>query len=208
MMKLFVSGTNTNVGKTYITTKIAKKLIEKNITTTIIKPIETGVNKIPLDANLHVKNQSIKYNIDDICFYKFELPASPFVADTKNIINLDSMKDKIHNLEKKCNILIIEGAGGLFVPIKQNYFMIDLIKDLNAFCLLVGDSKLGCINNILSAREILKQRKIDFISIVNIFDESDFLKISYSFIKTLDKNFVYQLEEINLINYIINYNNK
>lgn len=202
-MKVFISGTNTNVGKTFITNKISKALMQKNIIVSIAKPIETGVDDIAQDCSLHIENQSIKYNVKDICFYQFSLPASPFVADRGNIIDIDYIKQKLEMLEKNCDILIIEGAGGLFVPIKKDYFMVDLIKDLDAFCLLVCSSKLGCINDILSSRMILDGYKINFASIVNIFDENNFLEISYPYIKLLNKNFIYQMEEEKVLELLI-----
>ncbi|RAX51782.1 dethiobiotin synthase [Helicobacter sp. 16-1353] len=201
-MKLFISGTNTDVGKTFITNNIAKALMQKNLIISIAKPIETGVVTIPQDSTLHMQNQSIKYNIEDICFYQFKIPASPFVADKKNTIDINHIKQKLENLEKKCDILIIEGAGGLFVPIKKDYFMIDLIKDLDAFCFLVASSKLGCINDIIISRMMLEKYHIDFISIVNIFNKNEFLEISYPYIKYLDRNFMYQMEKEKVINFI------
>ncbi len=201
-MKIFISGTNTNVGKTFITNKIAMNLINKGIKIGISKPIETGVIDIPLDAMLHLKTQNIKCNINDICFYQFSLPASPFVADKENIIDVQRIKINLNKLEKKCDILLIEGAGGLFVPIKKDYFMIDLIKELNTFCFIVSDSKLGCINNLISSRKILGQYNINFKSIVNIFND-DFMKTSYPFVKTLDNNFIYQFQEKEIIEFIL-----
>lgn len=201
-MKIFISGTNTDVGKTYITNKIAINLIQKGLKIIISKPIETGVLETPLDAMLHLKTQNIKCNINDICFYQFSLPASPFVADKENIIDIQRIKINLNKLEKKCDILLIEGAGGLFVPIKKDYFMIDLIKDLDAFCFLISDSKLGCINNIISARKLLTNYDIKFKSIINLLND-DFMQTSYPFIKILDDNFIYQLQQKEIIEFIL-----
>ncbi len=201
-MKIFISGTNTDVGKTYITNKIAINLIQKGLKIIISKPIETGVLETPLDAMLHLKTQNIQCSINDICFYQFTIPASPFVADKKNIINIEEIISKLNALEKRSNILLIEGAGGLFVPIKKDYFMIDLIKDLDAFCFLISDSKLGCINNIISARKLLTNYDIKFKSIINLLND-DFMKTSYPFIKILDDNFIYQLQQKEIIEFIL-----
>lgn len=201
-MKIFISGTNTDVGKTYITNKIANNLITMGLKISISKPIETGVVDIPTDATFHLKTQNNR-NIDDICFYQFKLPASPFVADENSIIDINLIKTKLDALERDCDILLIEGAGGLFVPIKENYFMIDLIKDLNAFCLLIGDANLGCINNIISARKLLEDYNIEFLSIINIFDNNDFMQISYPFIKRLDNNFIFRFQEKEIMEFIL-----
>ncbi len=199
-MIIFISGTNTNVGKTYITTKIAKLLVKKGFNVSIAKPIETGVETIPLDTTIYARIQN--KCIDEICFYQFSLPSAPFIADKNNIIDINTLKMRIKALEKQCDILLVEGAGGLFVPIKQEYFMLDLIKDLDAFCIVVSDSRIGCISNIISARTILDSRYINFISVINIVENDNFMEISYPFIKLLDRNFIFQMQENELIDSI------
>lgn len=202
-MILFVSGTGTNVGKTTINMRLNTTLMQKGFHIISLKPIETGVDKIPQDAMLHSQNQSKKKEISEVCFYTFNLPASPFVADYNNIIDIKSLESRIKELEKHCDMLIIEGAGGLFVPIKKDYFFIDLIKDLNAFCLLVSSDKLGCINEILVHNEALKSRQIPFINIINLFNKIDFLKISYPFLKHIPNLFVFQMQENELVEFLI-----
>ncbi|RDU64096.1 dethiobiotin synthase [Helicobacter sp. MIT 14-3879] len=202
-MIIFISGTGTGIGKTFINIKINQALIKKGYKICSLKPIETGVIKQPQDAILHKKNQSNKLKLDDICFYTFSTPSSPFVADINNIIDINLLKQKVKSLEKQYDIVLIEGAGGLFVPIKKNYFFIDLIKELESICFLICSDKLGCINEILVHREALKNRNIKFISIINLFNESSFLEISYPFLKDLDNNFIFQMQEKELLDYIL-----
>lgn len=238
-MIIFISGTGTNIGKTYINMRLNALLMGRNLNIISIKPIETGVdsNIVPQDALLHAQNQSTKKDIKDICFYTFALPSAPFVADSQGEIDLDFLKRKIFALEKECDILMIEGAGGLFVPIKKDYFFIDLIKDLGreslesieskgeskslessespeskaqshesnphkCLCALISNDKLGCIDAILSHREALERRNIEFISIVNVFDESQFLQISYPFLRDLERNFIFQTQEREILDFI------
>lgn len=242
-MIIFISGTGTNIGKTYINMRLNVLLMERGYNIISIKPIETGVgtNDLPCDALLHAQNQSTKKDIKDICFYTFALPSAPFVADSQGEIDLDFLKRKIFALEKECNILMIEGAGGLFVPIKKDYFFIDLIKDLGGevresleskgesksqksheshesleskaheshkcLCALISNDKLGCIDAILSHREALERRNIDFISIVNVFDESQFLQISYPFLRDLERNFIFQTQGNEILDFIAKFIN-
>ena len=275
-MIIFVSGTGTSVGKTYINMKLNALLMARGFEIISIKPIETGVeansacgdffsanvrnaNILPQDALLHAQNQSTKKDIKDICFYTFSLPAAPFVADLQGEIDLDFLKRKIFALEKQCDILLIEGAGGLFVPIKKDYFFIDLIKDLGCessdlgdsceskgeskslespesksqkshdsreshklpeskaesishnprkcLCALISDDKLGCIDLLLSHREALERRDIAFISIVNVFNESQFLQISYPFLRHLERNFIFQTQEGEILDFIAKFIN-
>lgn len=201
-MKIFISGSSTGVGKTYISLQIANRLRKKNLKIISAKPIETGVLNEPLDAKKHaLKN---KCSISDICFYQFLLPSAPFVADSKNIIDINFIKQILNELEKSCDILLIEGAGGLFVPIKKDYFMLDLIQDLNAFCLLVCGGKLGCINEILSAQYILKNHNIHFKTIINLRkNDKDFSQISKPFIDLLDDIFILPSDLMRLESFLI-----
>lgn len=242
-MIVFISGTGTNIGKTYINMRLNALLMGRGYKIISIKPIETGVkaNDLPQDALLHAQNQSSKKDIKDICFYTFALPAAPFVADSQGEIDLDFLKNKIFALEKQCDILMIEGAGGLFVPIKKDYFFIDLIKDLGCeslesleskgesgesieskslespeskshkprkyLCALISSDKLGCIDAILSHTEALERRNIDFISIVNVFDEAQFLQVSYPFLRDLKRNFVFQTQGNEILDFITKFIN-
>ena len=235
-MIVFISGTGTGIGKTYINMRLNALLMERNLNIISIKPIETGVraNDLPQDALLHAQNQSSKKDISEICFYTFALPAAPFVADSQGEIDLVFLKNKIRALEKQCDILMIEGAGGLFVPIKKDYFFIDLIKDLGCeslesleskaespeskakspeskprkcLCVLISNDKLCCIDAILSHTEALERRNIDFISIVNVFDEAQFLQVSYPFLRDLKRNFVFQTQEREILDFITKFIN-
>ncbi len=188
MKSLFVTATNTDIGKTYTTLKLIKLLGEANISVGICKPIETGVLDEPLDAALlleQVKKYNKKFqelNPKDITAYTFTTPSAPFCADTNRVIEIKTIIDKIEELKKLCDFLIIEGAGGLFVPIQSEYFMIDLIKELNIKTLLVTPSKLGCINDTLLSIEALKSRDIDFDWAVNLFEDIEsFSKVTQPF---------------------------
>ena len=179
MKPLFVTATNTNVGKTYTTLELIKSFSAQGIVVGVCKPIETGVEKEPLDAKLlleAVQKHNPKFKDlkpRDITAYTFSLPAAPFCADHEKTIKIKVIKDKITELQKLCDLLIIEGAGGLMVPITKEYKMIDLAKDLNLNTLLVTPSKLGCINDTLLSIEALKAQNISFDWCVNVFEDRD-----------------------------------
>jgi dethiobiotin synthetase len=179
MKPLFVTATNTSVGKTYTTVKLIESFAKQGISVGTCKPIETGVESEPLDAK-SLLNTVKEYNDNfrefqpiDITAYTFELPSAPFCADLKQIIEIEKIKSKIYELQKLCDLLIIEGAGGLMVPITQNYKMIDLAKALNLHTLLVTPSKLGCINDTLLSMDALKKYDIPFDWCVNLYEDRD-----------------------------------
>jgi len=185
---LFITATNTNVGKTYTSLQLIKKLSYQGIKVGVCKPIETGIKDVPLDAQAllcGVQKYNHQFNSltpEDITAFIFKLPAAPYCADTNHTISIDKIKEKIDELSRKCDLLIVEGAGGVLVPITDNYYMIDLISELNALTLLITPSRLGCINETLLSMEALKKRNIDFDWCVNLHEDKDsFSKVTQPF---------------------------
>jgi len=185
MQPLFITATGTNVGKTYTTLTLIKALASHGLRVGVFKPIETGVAHTPPDATILLEACQ-KVNSDfkdltplDITAYTFALPAAPFCADIQSKIDISQIFEKYDALSKRCDLLLIEGAGGLMVPIIRNYMIIDLIQDLNAKTLLVTPSRLGCINETLLSIEALKVRNINFDWCVNLYEErEDFAKVT------------------------------
>ncbi|HIP28495.1 MAG TPA: dethiobiotin synthase [Sulfurovum sp.] len=179
VQSLFITATNTNVGKTHTTLKLIEAFASQGFRVGVFKPIETGVTDIAPDAtilleacqkvNEHFKSLSPK----DICAYTFALPAAPFCADIEQTISIQHIIDKHNELAKLCDILLVEGAGGLMVPITKEYMMINLIKDLNAKTLLVTPSRLGCINDTILSILALKTFDIDFDWCVNVYEDKE-----------------------------------
>ncbi len=186
---LFISATNTNIGKTYASALLLKYYTNKGLKVGYFKPFETGVINTPSDGtsmlNLAKKlNPNFNVNINDVVPYQFNLPAAPYIAKKNVIIDLEFLKEKKQYLESLCDILIIEGAGGLMVPIFENFFIIDLIKEFNSKTILICPSKLGCINDILLSVEALKARQISYKCYINLYEnDNDFKIISQAFLK-------------------------
>jgi dethiobiotin synthetase len=185
MASLFITATGTNIGKTHTTLKLINAYAKNGLSVGVFKPIETGVEGEPMDAKalLEACQKVNPYFADltptDICAYTFSLPAAPFCADTKQEIKLEKIFEKYEELSKRCDVLLVEGAGGLMVPITQTYKMIDLAKELACPVLLVTPSRLGCINDTLLSIEALKSRDIDFDWCVNLHeDKESFAKVT------------------------------
>jgi dethiobiotin synthetase len=175
---IFITATNTDIGKTYTNTMLIKHLAKKGLRVGIYKPIETGVDTTPLDGSL-LYNEVCKVNsdfkklfIDDIVTYQFKLPASVYVAKECEI-DLKLIKEHIKYLKNYCDILLIEGAGGLMVPIERDFFMVDFIEYLDAKALLVTSSKLGSINDTLLSIDKLKSHSIDYEWVINLHKDID-----------------------------------
>jgi len=182
MQTLFITATGTNVGKTHTTLKLIEALAAQGRKVGVFKPIETGVTGTPPDAALLLQtcqktNEDFKaFTAEDITAYTFSLPAAPFCADRSHHITLQHIIDKYEALAERCDILLVEGAGGLMVPITQEYMMINLIKELNAKTLLVTPSRLGCINDTLLSILALRTFNIDFDWCVNLYEDKENFK--------------------------------
>ena len=185
---LFISATNTDVGKTYACEKFLNYFTKAGLKVGYFKPFETGVVDFPLDGSKMLEltkklNPTFNVTINDVVPYQFELPAAPYVAKGNTIIDIDFLKEKKKYLEQFCDVLIIEGAGGLMVPIEKDLFIIDLIKEFNCEAILITPSKLGCINDTLLSINALKAKNIDFDFYINLYhDINSFEKVSKPFL--------------------------
>ena len=188
MQTLFVTATGTGVGKTRATLKLIDALAQKGLRVGVCKPVETGVDTEPEDATRllmavqRVNPAFCDLKPADLCAYTFPLPAAPFCADTARRIEKREIFDKISELSGLCDLLLIEGAGGLMVPVTEDWFMIDLIRELEAHTLLVTPSRLGCINETLLSLEALERRKIPHDWCVNLHeDAAEFPEVTQPF---------------------------
>lgn len=185
---IFITATNTDVGKTYACEKFLRYFAKAGLKVGYFKPCETGVIDFPLDGmkmlNLVKElNPSFKADIFDVVPYQFKLPAAPYVAKEDITIDINYLKEKKKFLESMCDVLIIEGAGGLMVPIEKDLFIIDLIKIFESEAFLITPSKLGCINDTLLSINALKSKNIDFEFFINLYlDIDSFEKVSKPFL--------------------------
>jgi len=189
MKEIFITATNTDIGKTYAAELFLKYYAKKGLKVGYFKPIETGVINSPLDGmkmlNLTKElNPDFNLSINDVVPYQFELPAAPYVAKKDKDIDIDFIIEKKNYLKNFCDILIIEGAGGLLVPIKKDFFIIDLIKKLQTKAILICPSRLGSINDSLLSMEALKNRDINFDWYINLYEDKDsFSEVTLPFYK-------------------------
>ena len=201
--RIFITATNTNIGKTYATALLLKEFAAMGLRVGVFKPIETGVEDTPLDGkklfDLAKKlNPSLKaLSLDTIVPYQFRLPAAPYVAKKEVKIKLEYLTEKLHVIEEYCDIVLIEGAGGLMVPVEDDLFMVDLISYFEASVLLVVPSRLGSINDTLLSRHLLESRNIPYIWAINLYeDKESFEEVTAPFYKN---NFLTLQNDIKVI---------
>ena len=152
----FITGTDTGVGKTFVTAGIAAVLKERGVNVGVMKPVETGCAEKdrelePQDA-LYLKNAAgVSDELDLINPYRFKACLAPSIAsklEGKNI-DLNRIKECYDTLASKHSLMLVEGAGGLLTPINEAYTVADLIKLLNLPIIIIAASRLGTINHTL-----------------------------------------------------------
>ena len=177
--RIFITATNTEIGKTYTTIKLMHALTAMGLNVGVIKPIETGVEEQPADGErllCELKQLNPKawaLEIDDIVPVRMKLPAAPFVAAQGIAIAWEAIDRTIEAMEALCDVLLIEGAGGLLVPVDAQTDMIDLISRYHAKALLVSHCLLGCINDTRLSLEALQKRKIPHEWVLNCREGDD-----------------------------------
>ena len=151
---IFITGTSTDVGKTYIGVRLIKEL--STLGFIAFKPIETGCirkNKIliPADSSKYFQALNKKVTLDDINPYRFIEPISPYLAIKREgkRIYLKNYLNKFHELAKSSSVLV-EGAGGAFSPLALDGLNIDMMKLIKSFNILVVKDELGCISSTIA----------------------------------------------------------
>ena len=198
---VFITGTDTSVGKSIFTAFLALSYLEKGKTVAISKPIQTGS---PKDTDF-LKNLTGN-NIPIFNTYSFDLPAAPSVASTHEgkTIEIKKIISDIRELENKFDVVLVEGIGGIAVPITQHviarsvsdeaisktlgrlprrdfvpprndvnsYLVSDLIKDLNYPVIIVSRPTLGTINHTVLTIELAKQKSLQILGfVISGYDE-------------------------------------
>lgn len=152
----FITGTDTGVGKTVVTAAIIKALHAMKVKAAAMKPIETGCRIIdnlpfPSDGMFLKETALMDEDISQITPYCFETPAAPFVASglEKKDIDTGVIRACFDRLRDRYGTVIVEGIGGIMVPVKRAYFVSDLIKELGLPVIVVCRPSLGTINHTL-----------------------------------------------------------
>lgn len=169
MGKIFVAGTDTDIGKTFVS-QVLCLAFSKVTETTYYKPVQSG-QPTDTDQIKALLGNKISYKMPT---YEFALPASPnrSAAAEDRVIELDRIKNESFD----GNFHIVEGAGGLMVPLNDQDLVVDLPKSLDMPVVLVASTRLGTINHTLLSVEALKNRGLDCLGIILNGDEDPGLR--------------------------------
>ena len=167
MNSFFVTGTDTDVGKTCVSAAIANLLRENGVDVGVMKPFASGykatADSISGDVEILMKYSGTK---DPICLvnpYYFEIPTSPYDACKQLNLEIDISKilESYKQLVSIHDVVIVEGIGGIMTPIRKNYFVSDLISDLQLSSIIVTGSKIGTVNHLMLTYEHARQKNLN-----------------------------------------------
>ena len=181
----FISGIDTGIGKTYTTGYLAKLWNEQGQKTITQKLIQTGNTDISEDIEQHREIMGMGWFPEDQSKLTmpeiFTYPASPHLATQIDGREIDFQKiaDATQQLTEKYDLVLLEGAGGLMVPLTTDLLTIDYIAEKRFPVILVSSGRLGSINHTLLSLEALKIRGLELYALAyNLNDESQDALIS------------------------------
>ncbi|TRW96475.1 dethiobiotin synthase [Candidatus Methylobacter oryzae] len=158
----FITGTDTNVGKTWATIALMRYFKSRGQSVAGMKPVASGCliqdgrlrNE---DALLIQENASVPIDYDLINPYAYEFPVSPHIAGVKNPVDLQWLATKFELLKNMADIIVVEGAGGWCTPLNDRESISDLARALALPVIIVVAIRLGCINHARLTYQAVKQ---------------------------------------------------
>ncbi|RKL64868.1 dethiobiotin synthase [Salipaludibacillus neizhouensis] len=151
MKGVFVTGTDTNVGKTIIASGIAAVLREKEVDVGVFKPFLSGISRDhpESDTSLLKEMSQTPLSTEDITPFEFKEPLAPLVAGKLKgkLVNMTEVVRHWETIRVKHDFFIVEGAGGIAVPLGEVFLVSDLIKALQIPIIIVARPNLGTINH-------------------------------------------------------------
>ena len=165
----FVTGTDTEVGKTLVSGALILKLREQGLNTIGFKPVVAGTyqdaNGIVLNEDLETLRIASNLEVDELslCPYVLNQPAAPHLVATEQGLKLKMslITQAFQNIQKQADCFVVEGAGGFLIPLNDEEDLSDVAKEMNLPIILVVGMKLGCINHALLTYEAIKARNLN-----------------------------------------------
>ena len=169
MPGLFITGTDTDAGKTVVSCAIARGLRSAGIDVGVMKPAETGVPvEGPYDARALIEAAGVSDSLELVCPQHFDLPAAPLASARAEgrEVDLAAIDSAYQELDRRHECVLVEGAGGLLVPITETLDMAGLADRLELPVLLVARASLGTINHTLLSVQACQQRGLELLGVV------------------------------------------
>ncbi len=168
----FISGTDTDVGKTIFTAGLARLLRDSGVDIGIMKPFAAGQKQssgfASEDVQMLVNAARVKDPESLVNPQFFPIPASPYTAFRNLGIkpNLELVTKSFSELKKLHDVMLVEGMGGIMTPILEDYFVVDLIRDMKLETIIVTSSRVGTVNHTLMTVKMCKEHDVKIKGIV------------------------------------------
>ena len=170
---LLITGTDTGIGKTIIAAAIAQILHEQGHRVAVFKPCGSGCvhrreGLVSEDAELLAHCANAKHPLDLICPQRYAEPLAPAIAAqvSGRSLEWETIDRSIHLMSRDSEIMIVEGIGGLMVPMDDKHTFLDVAEDLAAPAVIVARPALGTINHTLLTLQALRSRDIPIAGVV------------------------------------------
>ena len=182
---IFITGTDTGVGKTYVAERIAAALVKRGVQVGVMKPVETGCRLrasrlFPRDAQRLKAAANVDDSLDFVNPYRFRRPLAPSVAACLERKKIDPKKiiTAFRTLARSHEFMIVEGAGGIMVPLTHDYTYRDLASSMRLPVVIVARPGLGTINHTLLTISALEHKAIAIAGIVINYAEKQLLSLA------------------------------
>lgn len=194
---LFITGTGTDIGKTYVTGLIVKKLAEYGKNPGYYKAAMSGNDRrpdgslIPGDALFVKQCSGIRQPLEEMCPYVYENAYSPHLASRieGNPVKMDIVKKGFKAVSEKYDYITVEGSGGILCPIcfdERKIQLEDIIKELNLSSIIIADAGLGTINSVVLTAAYMKAKNMPVKGIIfnhyhpgNVMEEDNIFMCEY-----------------------------
>lgn len=166
---VFVTATGTDVGKTLVSRGLVLGLRRRGIRIAAIKPLETGCVPCPKDAELLARASGAPELAHDPAWYRVAPSLAPYAVELSGLAappDVPAMLERTRAIAMHFDALLVEGAGGLLVPLDRTSSMADLARDFQLPLLLVADDRLGVLSHVLTAYEAAQRRDLPVLAVV------------------------------------------
>ncbi len=166
---IFIVGTDTEVGKTYVASHLASLLSGRNVRVGAYKPVASGIDTAERsDAEFLHRAIGGQCSIDRVCPQRFLAPAAPAVAAALEgkVVDETLLFDGFSWWQDQCDFLIVEGVGGVLAPISASMTVLDFAVKLQLPTLLVAANRLGVVNHTLLSIEAIKGRGLELRAVM------------------------------------------
>ena len=171
---VLITGTDTDVGKTYVACLLGRRLAGSDLTVSPMKPVESGCSlgpdglPFPADAAALRDAFAPHLPLSAVCLYALPAPLSPHLAARREGAAIDParIRKAVRRAEKASRIVLIEGAGGIAVEMCEGYSFADLARDLSLPVLIVAENRLGVLNHLRLSIAYLRTERLALFGVI------------------------------------------